>query len=785
MAWGLCALFIVIQLGPVLSNRQLAGWDLSAHYYLVHYMAELLRSGRLSGYDYNWYAGYPAFTLYAPLVYVLAALPNIISVGAVSTTFGLNLVLVLLPVLFLISLFVIARTLWGKEESIAALILGLLFLALPSHTAHIGLGLLGLIAVGLPASFLGAIFILWLIFALELLVRAPRSLPSLLLLAFTITCLILTHTLNTIFAVWTIGFYLIGRTGLPRVRVLISGLIGTILSSWWWIPFIQSLPYSSSVTLGIPGSHPDPLFLLFPDLFSRDSLGFLTLRRKFLELGIRPFSTVIVLPRFLAEFPVQAAVWPLATVFAVMGLLKKNAFFFPVFYFMSLLILPRNFLTEFGLEGLHTYRFGQPLFVLQTLIGSFGLAYLWKALLGSADTASARAGKMTACALGFILLTIALFHQFTLEPQKTMLYDPRTGSRSKSFTYRLFPEKYPEHKDAEAVLEYFATVKVRGRIAVDTARPLFNAIGSPHYLSTEIPLRLNVPAVPGLLAESALSAGYINPAMHGLATVEGWTDYMLWGRNFLVGLPEFRRSGAKAMIERLELYGIEYIVSALRSSDEVLSESPRAVEVFQSGRFKVFRLKDWQPLVQETADAPILFVDKGGVTFREFSELWFTETKLFKYPVVHSVNHPDALPLERNDRFSGYIVSWPKGKTFTDSDYDRLIALQKPVVVLNALPHDYAHRSSLVQFIPMFNPWAGLDTLTRFLGFQLGPSSFQEIKPLDISPNRIKVSSNELVLLNFSFHPRWESKGSSAEVYWLAPSRMAVFAAGETILEYR
>lgn len=112
-----CLILLFIVLEPLLSSRVTAGWDITPHYYLAHSMAELLRAGHVSGYDTLWFAGYPSFTLYQPLTYLLAALPNFLSDGQTSVGLGFNILLVFAPFFLLFSLWFCTKKWFGSEAA--------------------------------------------------------------------------------------------------------------------------------------------------------------------------------------------------------------------------------------------------------------------------------------------------------------------------------------------------------------------------------------------------------------------------------------------------------------------------------------------------------------------------------------------------------------------------------------------------------------------------------------------------------------------------------------------
>ncbi|MBN8550320.1 MAG: hypothetical protein J0M12_13475 [Deltaproteobacteria bacterium] len=780
LAWGTALVFLFWHLSPVLAGKPLAGWDLTSHYYLVTKMADFLTQGHTSGYDLNWFGGYSAFTLYPPLFYIFACIPHLVSFGLIPLQLSFNLLLFCIPLALLAALYFSSRQIFGSRYGAPALYLGILFLALPKDLAHWSVGLLGLFAVGLCPAFFAMALATFLIGTLEALATREKKTAPLVLISVLVAAIVLSHIIFAMFSGLIALVYLLFRSGIPRLRLAIAGATGLLLASWWWIPFILALPYSNSVTLGLPGDLPDPLFVLFPHLFTSQVFDFLTWEtRAFLF----PFSqnSLLRVPLFLLEVPVLGALFLGATLAGITTLCKARRFFLPALYVALLLLLPRNLLTQLAPDGLHTYRFLQPLYILQILIASAGLITLWDWV----RHASHRRIAVSSQFLAIGLCAVYCFFSFSMHP---------TGGRPKKnsddyvqpdLIYSLNLDAYPSKPEADEVLAFLKTLKPRGRIAADTAESIFRSLGSPHFFTSQIPLITGLPVLSGLLAESALSSGFIQPTMHGLTPDPRLQGHLLWGRTYLASLESFRAQKADTMIDRLGFYGVQYFVSAIYESREVLEESNKVTLVKKFPSFSIYELKSFSPLIQETNYRPFLFLDHGGMSFRVFTEQWFCHTSLLNRPVIYSPKAYESLSQDDREALGGFIVSWNSQKPFLQADYDKIVALGKPALILNAAPYDIETTSRDIVFVPDYTPWSGQKRFVELFSNLATPAEFNEVAPQELAPSTLSFKSKKGALVNFTFTPFSISENRHQELYWASSSMIWVFGAGENRIRFK
>ncbi len=160
--WLICGASIFWVLFPVLTEKYLSGWDLTSHFYLTNNMLEFLKDFRITGYDAQWFGGYPVFTFYGPLPYILIVLPTLLSFGVISLNLSFNFFLFLLPFLFLFSVFYTSRIWFGNKIGPYSLLFGIFFLFAEKEHAHFGLGINAEIYLGLFASIFAITLMIFL-----------------------------------------------------------------------------------------------------------------------------------------------------------------------------------------------------------------------------------------------------------------------------------------------------------------------------------------------------------------------------------------------------------------------------------------------------------------------------------------------------------------------------------------------------------------------------------------------------------------------------------------------
>jgi len=187
---------------PILEPREIAGWDLTGHYFLSESMLRLLSVGKIHGYDDAWFAGYPAFSMYPPLPYIVVALLHVIVGKQMPMTLAFNVIVFLIPPFTILSLAWTSYR-WAEIRSASfAVLLGALFFTLPARFGSLAMGFSGLLRNGYFSAFFALPILLVL---LGNIARKERRAPLFCLRrvivgALLFAAIILSHQITALFA---------------------------------------------------------------------------------------------------------------------------------------------------------------------------------------------------------------------------------------------------------------------------------------------------------------------------------------------------------------------------------------------------------------------------------------------------------------------------------------------------------------------------------------------------------------------------------------------------------
>jgi hypothetical protein len=249
------------QLHPslLLADTTTAGGDTGAHVILPAFMkSNLLAHGQLTGWDPDWYDGFPVYTFYFPLPAVLTVVFN----GLVTYNVAFKLVTILGTITLPIAAWAFGRLAGLRDPGPACLAASTLpFLFEPSFSIYGG-NILSTMAgeysysLGLSVAlvFLGLV-------ARGLRTNRQRGLAAV-LLAATILC----HLITGLFAIAGAVVWLIldrdlarallsgvrGRAARSRwsIRLLwlaVVGAVGVALTAWWLVPFDLDQAYTTNM----------------------------------------------------------------------------------------------------------------------------------------------------------------------------------------------------------------------------------------------------------------------------------------------------------------------------------------------------------------------------------------------------------------------------------------------------------------------------------------------------------------------------------------------------------
>jgi len=242
------------------------------------------------------------------------------------------------------------------------------------------------------------------------------------------------------------------------------------------------------------------------------------------------------------------------------------------------------------------------------------------------------------------------------------------------------------------------------------------------------------------------------------------------------------------MIERLGLFGVEYLISTSYPFFQNLSALPPGQVALQikSGQVGVFRLNTFRPLLEETEHRPWLFVDQGGISFRAFAEEWYKHPELFGHPVIYSPKGYWGIAAAERRRLGGLIISLPAGYVIGRAEFEGWRALTGDrVVFLGAEPRlDFSAGERGLFFSNFSDPYAGSRMSALLLDIDPLTPKRQGIVPEFNQANRLIFNSRSGVIINHNYAPEWRSASSKQTVFMVTPSLIFVFGRGGNDLCY-
>jgi hypothetical protein len=237
--------FVIWQLHPMtllFTNTMDAGGDNAGHiaapYYLIH---QLLTHGQVSGWDPQWFDGYPLYVFYFPLPALLVAVFNLVMPYAVAFKLATVAGSVLMPA----AAYLFGR-LAGFRRPVPALMSAAMlpFLWNTSYTIDGG---------NLASTMAGEFsFTLSMCFGLVFLGVVARGLETGKgrgLAAVLFACTLLCHVVPGLFFAFGAVVFTVARLDWRRLYFLVpAGVTGALLAGFWLIPFaIDVRQYSSSM----------------------------------------------------------------------------------------------------------------------------------------------------------------------------------------------------------------------------------------------------------------------------------------------------------------------------------------------------------------------------------------------------------------------------------------------------------------------------------------------------------------------------------------------------------
>jgi len=214
------------------------GGDTGSHYYTAVYLKEiLLPQGKIMGWLPGNYAGFPLFYHYFPLPFLLIVLASYLIPLPVAFKLGTVIGTFLLP---LAAYYAFRKLRYPFPIPICAAILTLPFLFMEANSMWGGN-----IPSTLAGEFSYSLGIALLFFFFGSLYDGIRNNTKLLLNGILVALMALSHGYAVIFSIVIGSYFLFNRAAFRRnawYLIRVFGL-GFLLSSFWLIPFLFTLPY--------------------------------------------------------------------------------------------------------------------------------------------------------------------------------------------------------------------------------------------------------------------------------------------------------------------------------------------------------------------------------------------------------------------------------------------------------------------------------------------------------------------------------------------------------------
>lgn len=756
---------LALHLAPILSVRgQLAGWDTPGHQALAEQMLELLREGKLSAYVTSWFAGYPAFVLYPPITSLLLALPAWFTDGAISIGTAMLVLNAVLPFLFLLSFWWTSRQWFGDAAARWAPLVSLIYLTLPNEIGVTGAGLAGQLRAGLVPHALGTVlYTAFLGVLADSRAGVVRVLSGTLLLA----ALLLTHLLSAALALFTLLLWSLWFRWTALWRALLMGGGATLLASWWLLPFFAHLSMSAAAPLGLPGWIHDPLQIWLPDLSAERMAALRSVPRVSLEIANVPLSV----PTALVGLPWVSLLVLVGVPVGMYAVAGSDAAFLTLLLTAAALLLPRDYLPGAWRVPLHGYRFAALLWVPLALLLVRGVPCVLAAVVQRRGVRRLLAAAVLG---GIVVIAGARFSLVAGGAPGESFDDPRA-----SWIYRFDTARYPEQHDATSMMLHIAALPAGSRVAIEPAYSLIGRVGSPHLISSQLAATTSLELLPGLVAESSALAPFIIP------TLAARSEGVRWGQVPLAYERFFMRQPMAQMVKRLRALGVEYLLACSRRYVTALEQIGNgALEPVQrEGEFVLFRLTSPASRIEPLAADPLLFVHAGGITFREFAQVWFALPAEVRLPVLNAPVSFEALPPRVRERFRTVLVSVPDDGRGVGALLAQLRAEGKEVVLLSAARTP--NSAAAVHVVPSLATARGRRKLRSVLreASVLRPTESVDVAGSVRQGEVLLHAHDQAVLLRYGYTPNVRAEGGV--LFEATPAFLAVIPDGEQPITLR
>jgi len=729
-------LILVIKFHGLFQDGFLPGWDTMPRQYTLRVLAKdfLPKLKLTSGYDLNWFGGFPTFHFYPPLVLILISTVHFLSLKSISLFLSYRIFTFLSLFFFDVALYLFTKEFLNKKAAKASILFGLFlifycYVLLKDQAWYIGAG--ATIFMGLLTSGWGLVlFLLYFVF-LEKLRKEPNK-NNFLITAIILTCLFLSHIFSTVVAGIFLFIYLLFHHQKKILKnAILTGLIAVCLSGFYFIPFIAGLKYTSTEVLRLW----DPVFYVFFPF--KPSLSF---------TNFLPFLIFIL-------FIVGSVV-----------LYRKQRIFLPVAIIIVFIFLFGDYLPEiFPNLNFHYMRFVQFFLAIILSISSYGFVHLME-----------KFREKGYLKYSFFVLVVSTFGWTILKYDDSYL--SRFSSQSdwpSCYHYRL--DEYPQAESAKKVTEYFNKINPPERIFAESPSWLAEEIGSGHYFTAVLALN-GQKVINGLPVESVIQNVFIMPLFAQIS------DNMTWGLRPLQWDQSFNTQPPESMLDRLKIFNVGYIIAYSDKLKNNLRDYQDAELLETFGNFQIYRLKNPRDLVYQPEYKPGLFINQGGgIGFRDFAQWWYKFPPLLDFPIAESVSRIEKLDKEEIDNFSMIIIS---AKKLNQKQRKILEEFGHPTIWLTNQKN--VSESVLLPQFDLDDSQGSMSLAALLLNEKKKyPHFASNINIDEFADEKLLFNASGPTIVNLGYFPYWQSVNKNQKVYQVTPGQMLVFTDGETILEYR
>jgi uncharacterized membrane protein len=759
----------------------LPGGDTLGHFVVLKDVVANITSGRWFAPSYNiqWFGGEPLLQFYAPLGFMIMGIVAFLCKGAISLFLIYRWFIFFSFAIFPLAFYWFLREFLGKAAASYGLWFSLFWVFYPKAQSDLGIGASGAVALGLFSEALAVSIFLGYLALLKKLLSCSRFSPWIAVWGgLLLGLLILAHTLTFIGALIISGilivFYLFNHHHRQALLLNLSLLfsLALLLSAFWFWPFIHNLSYTSAERINVSAFLESPLLpflnFKFTDILSA---GWYAL----------PYAILIVFGFFIG---------------GLARLIKEGKYELPVVFFVYFFIVGLDYVNSqiFITLTLHYYRLlalGFPMFLA---IAAYGFYACWS------EPKNNKWWNLAILGLTMIfLLHYLYFYQFGTTQQDNNITSLSVSKVIDATPYYFQLPQFKKFREANATVSALRGLQSTAapvRVMPDLdPLSMYANLGSIHFFNTALPLANNQSVLFGLYAESSWQIPFIFPTSNALTG-----NSMLWGRvRDLAYNDYFNQQDAETMVKRLQLFGINYLITASNYFDNNVQKVKEAIPVNQVDIYKIYRLNGGKPMVYSADHQPGLYINGGGLDFRQFALGWYSIPELLDKPIAEWPNDIKDLNQNAVASFSFIVVALPTGGN--DALIHKLVSFGKPLLILHSDSgiSRMASSEQKIYEISNFRPVAGyyssanfeqpkidsLNSLRDFVVKFASPNSLASSTPVisSFTNNQVSFSGQGPVIINLGYFPYWRDVAGSA-VFPVTPGQMLVFANGDTVLNY-